>query len=100
MCFLFQNDVNLVKLLLNVSYCHNEGQSTQLQDQGAGQFSGFNQHFGAGPFTFGARPFSLFKQHSRPVFHIASGNVNSGSDDDDDEGKEESGKMRLDFNEK
>lgn len=69
----FQNEINLVKLLLNHSYCHDDGQQPEGQRKGG---------------------FSLSKQHSRQIFQIKpiqelpDDDDENGDDDDEEEGKE------------
>ena len=71
--FLFQNAVNLVKLLLNNSFCVvGEGQGAQNSE---GKKGG---------------PFSLSKQHSRHVFHISP--IDETTDEDKEDEQENSGK--------
>lgn len=66
-----KNEINLVKLLLNHSYCHDDGQQPEGQRKGG---------------------FSLSKQHSRQIFQIKPIQELPDDDengDDDDEEEEE-----------
>lgn len=68
-----QNEINLVKLLLNHSYCHDDGQQPEGKRKGG---------------------FSLSKQHSRQIFQIKpiqelpDDDENGDDDDEEEEGKE------------
>lgn len=68
----FQNEINLVKLLLNHSYCHDDGQQPEGQRKGG---------------------FSLSKQHSRQIFQIKP--IQELPDDDEDDDEEEEGKEMM-----
>lgn len=67
-----KNEINLVKLLLNHSYCHDDGQKLEGRSKGG---------------------FSLSKQHSRQVFQIKPIQESPGDDyedgNEDDEEEEE-----------
>lgn len=67
-----QNEINLVKLLLNHSYCHDDGQQPEGQRKGG---------------------FSLSKQHSRQIFQIKP--IQELPDDDEDDDEEEEGKEMM-----
>lgn len=61
-----KNEINLVKLLLNHSYCHDDGQQPEGQRKGG---------------------FSLSKQHSRQIFQIKP--IQELPDDDDENGDDD-----------
>lgn len=63
-----KNEINLVKLLLNHSYCHDDGQQPEGKRKGG---------------------FSLSKQHSRQIFQIKPIQELPDDDEDDDEEEEE-----------